>query len=91
MLFKTMFPCALFGDIGGSELLVVLAAILLLFGGKRLPSIARQIGRMMEDLRNAAQDFKNQLMNADRDTNDPADPDGAGKPTEPSKEEPRSP
>ena len=67
MLLDTMVTCALLGDIGGGELLVVFGAILLLFGGKRLPSIARQIGRTVDDLRKASQDFKNQLMHADED------------------------
>lgn len=61
------FPLALFGDIGGPELLVVFAAILLLFGGRRLPSIARQMGKMVEDLRKTSQDFRNQLLHADED------------------------
>lgn len=56
---------AFLGDIGGGELLVVFLAILFLFGGKRLPSIARSIGKATEDLRKASQDFKHQLMNAD--------------------------
>ncbi len=59
---------ALVGDIGGGELLVVFAAILMLFGGKRLPSIARSIGRTFEDMRRASQDFRDQLMNADAGT-----------------------
>jgi sec-independent protein translocase protein TatA len=67
---------ALFGDIGGPELLVVFAAILLLFGGKRLPSIARQMGRMVEDLRKTSQEFKNQLLHADEELDTLAsDPD----------------
>jgi sec-independent protein translocase protein TatA len=78
----------LFGDIGGGELLVVLAAILLLFGGKQLPSIARHISRMLEELRGASQDFKNQLMNADRETDDPAATDAARHPMEPPKKDP---
>lgn len=65
-------PFGLFGDIGGPELFVVFAAILLLFGGKRLPSIARQIGRMAEDLRRASQEFKDQLLRADDELNDAA-------------------
>jgi len=58
-------PIGLIGDVGGGELLVVFAAILLLFGGKRLPSIARTIGKTMEHLRKTSRDFKYQLLNAD--------------------------
>ena len=62
---NTIITLAFLGDIGGGELLVVFAAILLLFGGKRLPSIARSLGKATEDLRKASQDFKHQLMHAD--------------------------
>lgn len=70
MPFSTILTCALFGDIGGGELLVVFTAILLLFGGKRLPSMARQMSRMVEELRKASQDFKHQLLNADKEVDD---------------------
>lgn len=66
-------PLALIGDIGGGELLVIMAAVLMLFGGKKLPSIARTLGKTVEDLRRASQDFRDQLMNADREPNQPLD------------------
>lgn len=67
-------PIGLIGDIGGGELLVVAAAILLLFGGKRLPGIARTIGKTMEDLRKTSQDFKEQLLKAGEPSQDPPTP-----------------
>lgn len=57
----------LIGDVGGGELLVILAAILMLFGGKRLPSMARTLGKTAEMLRRTADDFRDQLLNADQD------------------------
>ena len=57
-------PIGLIGDVGGGEILLIAAAILMLFGGKRLPSIARTIGKTVADLRRASQDFKDQLLNA---------------------------
>jgi sec-independent protein translocase protein TatA len=60
-------PIGLIGDIGGGELILVAVAVLLLFGGKSLPSIARTIGKNVDALRKASQDFKDQLLNADRD------------------------
>jgi len=59
-------PIGLIGDVGGGELMLVAAAILLLFGGKRLPSIARTIGKTVENLRKTSQDFKDQLLKADQ-------------------------
>lgn len=63
---------AFLGDIGGGEILVVLAAILMLFGGKKLPSIARSLGKSMEELRRASQEFREQLVNADSETDSPS-------------------
>ena len=57
---------ALIGDVGGGELLVVLAAILVLFGGKGVPGIARTLGKITKDLQKASQDFKDQLLTADQ-------------------------
>lgn len=53
------------GAIGGGELFVVLGAILILFGPKRLPELARQMGRMMHELQRASQDFKRQITAMD--------------------------
>jgi sec-independent protein translocase protein TatA len=39
-----MIPFALFGPIGGVELLIILFIIVLLFGAKRIPELARGMG-----------------------------------------------
>ena len=57
---------AIFGDIGAGEILVILAAILILFGGQGLPAIARKLGKITQDLQKAAHDFKKQLLTADQ-------------------------
>ncbi len=50
------------GAPGSGELLVLFVLVLLLFGPRKLPEIARTIGRVLDDLRRASQDFKNQVM-----------------------------
>ena len=57
---------ALIGDVGGMELLVILGAILVLFGGKGLPGIARSLGKITRDLQRASEEFKHQLLTADK-------------------------
>jgi len=42
-----MMPAFLGGSPGAGEMLVVFLAILLLFGAKRLPGIARSLGRAL--------------------------------------------
>ena len=60
-------PLSFIGGVGGTELVVVFVVILVLFGPKRLPEIARMIGRTLDELRNASQDFKDQVMKIDDD------------------------
>ncbi len=50
------------GSTGPLELLVIFAAILVLFGPRKLPEIARSIGRMLHELRKASDDFRSQIM-----------------------------
>jgi sec-independent protein translocase protein TatA len=61
---------ALIGDVGGMELLVILGAILILFGGKGLPGIARSLGKITRDLQRTSEDFKKQLLTADQVSED---------------------
>ena len=52
---------------GGMEILVVLLAALVLFGPKQLPRLARTMGRILEQLRSASQEFRHQLMNVENE------------------------
>lgn len=54
------------GAIGPAEMLVVLIAVLLLFGPKRLPEMARTLGDAMGKLRRAADEMRDQIMHADQ-------------------------
>ncbi len=58
------------GSPGWGELLVVFAVVLLLFGPRRLPELARMIGKALEELRRASQDFRNEVMRIDTDVKD---------------------
>lgn len=49
---------ALFG-LGVPELILILALILLLFGGKKLPELSRNLGSAIRDLRSGFSDEKN--------------------------------
>ncbi len=51
----------MFGSIGMTELLVILVVALLVIGPKRLPNLARTIGRTLRDFKRATSDFENSI------------------------------
>ena len=57
----------LVGAPGGGELLLIFVVILLMFGPKKLPEVARNIGKAMEYLRRTSQDFREQVMRMDEE------------------------
>lgn len=59
--------CFLAGSVGPGELVLWLAIILLLFGPRRLPGIARQIGKAVAKLQDASRDFRDQVMHMDKE------------------------
>lgn len=55
---------AMFGSsIGAGEILLILGVVLLLFGAQRLPSIARSLGRALEEFRRSAHDLSRDILN----------------------------
>jgi sec-independent protein translocase protein TatA len=61
---------AVFQSIGPTELIIVLAIVLVIFGPKRLPTLGRQLGAGMRE-------FKDSITNrgSDRDLDDDEDDD----------------
>lgn len=51
----------MFGSIGMPELMVILLLVLILFGPKRIPELARGLGKGLNELRRAAEDVKQEL------------------------------
>jgi sec-independent protein translocase protein TatA len=48
---------ALFGSFGGQEIVVILAVVLLLFGAKRLPELARSLGQGVKEFRKSVREI----------------------------------
>ncbi|MBT3295551.1 MAG: hypothetical protein HN383_09790 [Verrucomicrobia bacterium] len=55
------------GAPGPAEIILVFLVVLLLFGPRKLPEFARTLGSLMQQLRRASNDFKDQLMRVDED------------------------
>ncbi|NHN26448.1 twin-arginine translocase TatA/TatE family subunit [Flavobacterium jejuense] len=54
--------------IGFSELLFVLVAVLMLFGSKEIPQMAKFLGKTMAQLKNATNEIKNEIHSSAKDT-----------------------
>ena len=54
--------------IGFSEILFILVAVLMLFGSKEIPQVARFIGKTMAQLKNATNELKNEITNSAKDS-----------------------
>ena len=52
---------ALLFDISGGELMVVMLFVLLFFGSKGIPDIARTIGRTMRQMRDASNEVQREI------------------------------
>lgn len=50
-------------------MILIFLAMLLLFGAKNLPKVARNLGKTMEEFRRAAHDVSSEIMNADDESN----------------------
>ena len=51
-------------NVGGGELLVILLVALIVLGPQRLPGAARQVGKVMGDIRRISSGFQDELKNA---------------------------
>ncbi len=94
---QTDLTIAFLDSIGGGEVFVIFAVVLLMFGPKRLPEMARMLGRVSAQFQRAFQTFKDQLMEADapppvseKEPDTPPPEDYAEYPAPPPDEPPRA-
>jgi sec-independent protein translocase protein TatA len=53
----------MFGGVGGSEVLLIVLLVLVLFGSKRMPELARGLGKMMREVRKATDQIRREIEN----------------------------
>ncbi|MBN1670121.1 MAG: twin-arginine translocase TatA/TatE family subunit [Kiritimatiellae bacterium] len=80
----TASPCLAFGaSPGWGEMLLLFVVVLVLFGAKRLPEIARMIGKVISDLQRTSHDLRDQIMNYPEEPAAKAEPQPGSPPAEP--------
>jgi len=52
------------GNLGGPDLFIILLIVLVLFGAKKLPDLARSLGQSMNEFRKAREEIDQELRNA---------------------------
>jgi sec-independent protein translocase protein TatA len=60
----------MFPNIGMGELVVILIIVLLLFGAKRLPEVARSLGKSLKSFKDGVSDLKESNDDKSDKTND---------------------
>lgn len=50
-----------FGSIGPTELIIIFVIILLIFGGKKLPELAKGLGKGIREFKKATKDVSDEL------------------------------
>jgi sec-independent protein translocase protein TatA len=66
-----------FGNLGFTEIMIILVLVLLLFGAKRLPEIGASMGKGIREFKKSLTDVDKQLNDPPREDRDrlrPADP-----------------
>lgn len=61
---NTIFAWAL----GGTEVVLILAVILILFGAKKIPELARGMGQGIKEFKKATKEVTDEIQNAPTDT-----------------------
>jgi sec-independent protein translocase protein TatA len=61
---------AFIGSLGGQEMILIFLVVLLLFGAKKLPELARGIGKSMGEFKKARDDFEREITRGETETRD---------------------
>lgn len=74
----TLASLFLIGNFGTTEILLILFVIILLFGAKRIPELAKGLGKGIREFKDASNDDKPEFR--DRPTTPPTNPNDPTQP-----------
>jgi sec-independent protein translocase protein TatA len=61
-----------FGNFGGPDVFIIVLIVLILFGAKKLPDLARSLGQSMNEFKKAREDIDRELREAGKSTSAPS-------------------
>jgi sec-independent protein translocase protein TatA len=61
----------MFENIGMGELLIIMVVVLILFGGKKIPEVAKNLGKGISEFKKGINDLKKEITITDEDLNKP--------------------
>ena len=67
-----MYNLAFLQNLSSWELILIFMAVLLFFGAKRLPGLAKSLGKSLREFKNATSGIENDLRNAMETDDEPA-------------------
>jgi len=80
-----MTPLIALGSLGWPEILLIFLVLLVLFGAKRLPELARGLGKSLTEFRKAKDEFDHEIRKSTEElrAEKPAAPASESQPTKP--------
>ncbi|OGU69671.1 MAG: preprotein translocase subunit TatA [Ignavibacteria bacterium RBG_16_36_9] len=57
----------MFGNLGAGEIILIVLVVLLLFGAKKIPELARGIGKGMSEFKKGLKDVESEIKSTDTD------------------------
>ena len=61
---SSLSTLAFIGDIGGGEIMLVFLVALMLFGGEKMPELARSVGKALREIKKATSGVEEQIKQA---------------------------
>jgi sec-independent protein translocase protein TatA len=56
----------MFGNLGATEIILIVLAILILFGAKKIPELAQGVGKGMREFKKALKDVEDDIKISDK-------------------------
>lgn len=57
----------MFGNLGAGEIILILLVILILFGAKKIPELAKGLGKGMSEFKKGLKDVESEIKDTDKD------------------------